>query len=346
MSLINQMLKDIDKRQGASPSMPPAHHDLQGVMKPSFPLRTVLLGTGLVAALVVAGFVVINGKRVSAPAPMPVVVAPVSAPAPLASMPAPVKTTEPVKPVVVAEVATASPPVKVNSLPTPPKAMPAEVVLAAPAKSTVDISATSPKAAPSGSVSRVLTAEQRAENLYRDAVELIKQGRMAEAQGLLKRALSEYALHHASRQLLARSLVESGQSEEAKTLLLDGLTIAPQRTELYIALAHVHLSNNDLDAAIKAMESGLPVASNNAEFHAFLAALLQRKGRHEEAIEHYVIALRKVPDAANWLLGLGISLQAQKDVSSATEAYQRAIELGLTPSLMQFAQERLRQLAK
>jgi len=163
-----------------------------------------------------------------------------------------------------------------------------------------------------GSITRVVSADQHAENMYRDAVALIQEGRM----------------------------------EDAQTLLLDGIKISPQRPEFFMALAHVHLTMNDVDAAIKTMEEGLPAAASHAEFHALFAALLQRTGRHDEAIAHYVIAIRLKPDSANWFLGLGISLQAKKDESSAVEAYQRAIELGLSPSLMQFTQERLRQLNK
>ncbi len=332
MSLVNQMLKDIDKRHAASSAMPASHHDLQGVMRSAFPWRTVLLGGGLVAALVMAGVLVLNGKRaVPMPTPvassLPVVVA--SAPVQMASFAAVSKSAEPPpsvqKPQPVAQVIAAVPPVMPTLKPTTTPAA---------------------NASPSGSVTRVLTAEQRAENLYTDAVERIRQGQNSDAQGVLKRALSEYPLHHASRQLWARSLLETGQLDEAKTVLRDGLTLAPQRLDFYMALAQVSLVDNDLEAAIKTMQSGLPVAADNAEFHALLATLLQRSGRHDEAIQHFVAALRKQPDSANVLLGLGISLQEKKDKASAAEAYQRAIELGLSPSLMQFAQDRLRQLIR
>ena len=53
MSLVNQMLKDIDKRHAASAATPAANHDLQGVMRSEFPWRGVLLGGGLVAAFAV-----------------------------------------------------------------------------------------------------------------------------------------------------------------------------------------------------------------------------------------------------------------------------------------------------
>lgn len=327
MSLVNQMLKDIDKRHAASSATPASHKDLQGVIRSAFPWHTVLLGGGLVAALVMAGVVVFKGKREPVPVSAPVAV---QLPIVVASVP-----------VQVASLAAVSRPAEQPKLVE--KAKPEE-----PIKVVVPVLKPTPtwieKPAPSGSVSRVLTAEQRAENLYRDAVERIRQGQTTDAQAVLKHALSEYALHHASRQLLSRSMLETGQVDEAKTVLRDGLTIAPQRLDFYMALAQVSLASNDLEGAIKVMESGLPVAADNAEFHALLATLLQRNSRHDEAIQHYVTALRKQPDSANWLLGLGISLQAKKDKASAIEAYQRAVELGLSPSLMQFAQDRLLQL--
>lgn len=373
MSLVNQMLKDIDKRHAASAATPAANHDLQGVMRSEFPWRGVLLGGGLVAVFAVVGVVVLNGKRAlepiaakpvvvlaSAPVQMASAVAPVvanapmqvSAPAPVVATPAPVVTTPtPVvttpAPVVSAPVQTASPVTspKAKVAEPPPKVTTPPPVVAAPVVATAAPAAA--QAVPkSGSVSRVLTAEQRAENLYRDAVEHIRQGRISQAQDVLKHALSDYPLHHPSRQLLARSLVEAGQVDEAQSLLREGLTLAPNRLDFYIGLAHASLSKNDVDSAIKVLESGLPVASGNPEFHAFLATVLQRSGRHDEAIQHYVIALRKTPDAANWLLGLAISLQEKKDKASAADAYQRAIDLGLPPSLLQFAQDRLRQLSK
>ncbi len=303
MSLINQMLKDIDQRQGASAGKPAANHDLRGVVQPHVATRTWWWGGGLLLALMAVAAAVLFKAPMPVPpvqqakstpvAVAPVAVAPVApvapvalvAPAPVASAPAPVavKLREPAPAVVTAKVAE---PVKAN----------------APATVAPELK---------GSVSRVLTADQRAQNMYSDAVALIQQGRL----------------------------------EEAQTLLLEGQKIAPQRTEFVMALAHVQLASNDVDAAIKALEGGLPGAANNAEFQGLLATLLQRVGRHEEAIDHYVSALRLKPDAANWLLGLGISLQAKKDDRSAAEAYQRAIALGLSPSLMQFAQDRLRQVS-
>ena len=41
-----------------------------------------------------------------------------------------------------------------------------------------------------------------------------------------------------------------------------------------------------------------------------LEVLLQRAGRHEDAVKHYLNALRTDPAMPAWLLGIGISLDA------------------------------------
>ncbi len=341
MSLINQMLKDIDKRHGAASSMSPSHHDLQGVVKSGLPARSVVWAGGLLVALGLAGVAVLKGQSTS-PA-VPVVLARVapSVPeevlVPSASLPSDTLVLAPLPPLPLALTERQPEQALVpGPLPAPP---PSAVPLPVAA-----IVAVSTKILQPGTVSRVLTAEQRAENLYQDAVEQIRQGRMAQAQALLQQSLSTYPLHHASRQLLAQSMSELRQVEAARSVLQEGLVLAPQEADLYMALAHVHLANNDVDGAIQAMQTGLPVAADNAAYQAYLATLLQRIGRHDEAVQHYVLALRKTPDAANWLLGLAISLQAIQDLGSAAQAYQRAMTLGLSPSLMQFSQDRLREL--
>ena len=85
-------------------------------------------------------------------------------------------------------------------------------------------------------------------------------------------------------------------------------------------------------------------AGDNAAYHALLATALQQQSRHAEAVQHYVTALRQQPDSSNWLVGLGVSLQAQGNTQGAAEAYQRALDLGLPASLSQFARDRLQQV--
>ncbi len=89
----------------------------------------------------------------------------------------------------------------------------------------------------------------------------------------------------------------------------------------------------------------MPAAQGNAEYHAFLAGALQRENRHREAVEQYQAALRRTPEQGVWLMGLGISLQAEKRDADALAAFQKAKSSGmLTPALMSFVQGRIQQL--
>ena len=63
-------------------------------------------------------------------------------------------------------------------------------------------------------------------------------------------------------------------------------------------------------------------AGNDSQYHGFLAALLQRAERHREAIEHYKIALNEGSGESSWLIGLGVSLQAEGRVQEARSLCQ------------------------
>jgi MSHA biogenesis protein MshN len=93
------------------------------------------------------------------------------------------------------------------------------------------------------------------------------------------------------------------------------------------------------------LRKGLDYAQGNADYVAFFAALLQRQGRHEEAIEQFQAALRVKPATGVWWLGLGISLQAANRAAEAQDAFRRARATNnLSPELAAFADQRLKQL--
>lgn len=166
-----------------------------------------------------------------------------------------------------------------------------------------------------------------------------------DAQDALRQSLGANSANHSARQLLAGLLVESGRNVEASTLLRDGLIMAPGHSGFSMALARLQMTGGSKDEALATLQSGLTTAGDEADYNAFYAALLQRTGRHEEAIKHYIIALRSDPVMPTWLIGVGVSLKQQRNMSDAAEAFQRAINTGqLTPEVEQFAREQLKQI--
>ena len=110
-------------------------------------------------------------------------------------------------------------------------------------------------------------------------------------------------------------------------------------------LARVQVANATKEEALVTLEQGLLNSGDNAEYHAFVAALMQNQGRHDEAAQHYITALRRDPSMPTWLIGAGISLQAKNQMSDAAEAFQRALDTGeLTAEVAQFASLQLKQM--
>ena len=188
-----------------------------------------------------------------------------------------------------------------------------------------------------------ISKEQQADFRYREALTLVAQGRNQEAQAALEEALHQDPKHLAARQALLGIFLPDKRYSQAEQILRDGLRLNHGVVPLATALASVQLERGDPAAALATIEEYAPQASNNAEFRGVHAALLQRLGRHAEAIIEFQAALKIQPKRANWLMGLGISLQAEKRNAEAEQAYTRA-RTGLTPELQAFVDQRLQQL--
>ena len=222
-----------------------------------------------------------------------------------------------------------------------PAPIPAARVTVAAAKPTAD-------AASKSEIEKQVrqpTGRELADHEYRKGAVLLQQGRLPEAQDAFRAALNSHPGHHGARQALVALLLESKMHAEAERALHDGLKFAPEQIGLAMTLARLQVDRGENGAAIATLQASLGYAQGSADYAAFLAALLQRQGRHEDAIEQFHIALRAKPNAGVWWLGMGVSLQAAHRGAEAQDAYRRAkASNNLNPELAAFADQRLRQL--
>jgi len=192
---------------------------------------------------------------------------------------------------------------------------------------------------------RQATARELSDNEYRKAAGNLHQGRLQDALEGFRAALNLYPAHHGARQALVALLVESKANAEAERALQEGVRLAPEQIGFAMTLARLQVDRGDGSGAVATLQGSLPHAQGSPDYAAFLAALLQRQGRHDHAIEQFQAALRVKPATGVWWLGLAISLQASNRTADAQEAYRRAKTTNnLNPELTAFADQRLRQL--
>lgn len=196
---------------------------------------------------------------------------------------------------------------------------------------------------------RLTSVRQRADNLYRRAVVLLRSGQQRQALAALEQALKLLPTHHESRRAIALLLAADGDMPSATELLEQGLSLAPEQSDLRRMLARLQLAQGQPALAYRTLIDDSPssVEDDDAETNALLAASLQRLGRHQEAVRHYLSSLRSNPTEPRWLIGTGISLQAQGLLADAAAAFERALDTGeLMPEQAQFARRSLQQIGQ
>jgi MSHA biogenesis protein MshN len=375
MSLINQMLMDLEKRRAPRPD---------GVLSQARALPTQLardprLRFALIAllalALAAAVFTWVTKHGITLPLPS-FLSTPAQAPTPPTpttkeATPPPLPTNAnapvpaPTAPAPTVEKALKDNPVVSESLLEPASRMSLELSTAtqeperavskpaAKAKSVAQptvIAKAKPAAEPLSTpgISKQVkqeTPQQQAEEEYRKAVVLLQQGQQVEAQEGFRRALQFDPNFTASRLALAGLLLQGRQMAEAERVLRKGLELDIRQPGFAMMLARIQLDKGDTQAALETLRRTLPYTTGNADYHAFMAALLLRDARYTDSVEHYRTALSLKP-AGVWYMGLGVSLQALQRLPEAHDAFQKAMESGeLNPELGAFVDQRLKQTA-
>jgi MSHA biogenesis protein MshN len=112
-----------------------------------------------------------------------------------------------------------------------------------------------------------------------------------------------------------------------------------------MSLARLMVERGDDAGALELLDKQGNTGRFGADHQALYAALLQRAGRHTDAVERYRLALGANPASAQNWAGLGISLRATGQPQAARESFQRALQTGgLDPALENFVRESLREL--
>jgi MSHA biogenesis protein MshN len=187
-------------------------------------------------------------------------------------------------------------------------------------------------------------ADDAAEARFRRAAALLNQGRISEAEEELAAALQADPSHVPARQAYVALLLEQQRVASALRLLREAVDANPGQPLFSLGLARVYAEQRDYPAALSVIEKSGRVGQG-PDFQVLKGAVLQRLGRHDEAVTAYEEALQKSSQPGSAWAGLGVSLEAVGRQGDAAQAYRRALGAGpLAPELRNYAEERIRAL--
>ena len=352
MSLINQVLKDLEQRReepvssvdGAILSVP-----RYAVARSGDSFLVYVFGAVLIILSLLVGFLVWDRQVQREPSAVASVA---EAPLQAAAAVVPVRPQEPVPEtarLAVSPVAV-SPAVVVQKKTPLPAASPKQ-----PQTSITTEVKSSPPVVPSeaetedgagrGSMQkqrRPLTQKQLAEQTFQQAYAALRKGQVAEGESFLRKLLAGSPGHIKAREMLAGLYIKAGRYVEAAQLLQQGVAIKPGHSMFRKLYARVLLEQNALDQAVTVLERRLPLISQDVDYYALLAALYQRQGRHKNAIAVYQNMLRQNAMVGIWWIGMGISLEKLGDSEAARQAYEKARSSGtLAAQMIQYTDNRL-----
>ncbi|MBI5463263.1 MAG: tetratricopeptide repeat protein [Gammaproteobacteria bacterium] len=187
--------------------------------------------------------------------------------------------------------------------------------------------ATSPVTSSMHKTPRALSPTEQAAQDYAQALDALRSGDTARAEERLRAALDKVPGHAQAAETLSAILLQQHRGREAEDVLAEAIAAAPQAPRLLVLHARILVesgADSDRDAEAVALLQ-TPTLSNDAEAQALLGALQQRRGNDAEAATAYRQALTRAPQRGTWWLGLAISLERSRQPAAALEAYRRAL---------------------
>lgn len=356
MSVINQVLQDLEKRHARNDEARTPATQIRAVG--SAPRASGRRLAVAVLVLIAVGAAVFLWRWWGQEKPVPAPLAPPPAPAkPVAALPTPAETPLPPAP----EKPLAATPAVAARAPAAPKPIEEPGAKAPAASRAAPIAAATPPKAKPGPAPKViaedpsptggngiekrerpLSAAERAEAQFRLGAQSMQQGRMRDAEASFLAAIAEEPGHIPSRQALLGIYLEAQRRDEAEVLLRDGLKASPRPPAWAMVLARLEAERGDIIGGINTMQNHLDVGRQNGDYLALFAALLQKQGRHADAVEQYQAAINLGQGKAVWLMGQGISLRELGKREEARAAFQRALDSGgLSADLKLFVERQI-----
>lgn len=300
MSLINQMLRDLEQRKQGQAAQPMA----LDVSPAQAPVASRRYWPWLLVAMALSIFYAWNDRHTSPASPQPVQAREL------------VPTLQPMVTAQVTPAATVTPqPTAMPHATTMSQPLATAKVVAKPheVKTTKPLATPRPLRSQSSSKSKVQALLQQAKG----NVSLMMR------KETLKEALLLDPDNLAIRDQLLQTLLKSGSASELDNFLQDSLRMYPRHLAFVTSQAQMQIQRKDFAAATATLER---VDSSEPAYLSLLAASYQQQKRHHNAAEIYQRLTQMQPERAENWLGLAVSADHLHQRQTAVQAYRQALE--------------------
>lgn len=356
MSVINKMLRDLDRRQAAAANPVPAQESRTGVARGTLIVNdsdragrrrgwqrpgVVMAATVMVLGAGAGGWWYLTQNQLAQHKVDQVRLAPTTAPAPANTTPVLVvapAAAPAIEPKEVVPVTVAAPvPALVDPAPVSQKA----VIVASPVAAKLPVvqsGAANPDMAskpPAAGTPRPVPERALSEPALNEKPITVASSVAAAATAVPPSPARQSPALEALAQ--AQSLWNSGSHERAIALVREALAAAERANlagtssgnnsvlaALARELARMELAEGRVSQALELLTRLEPVLSDVADVWALRGNAAQRLGRHPESAAAYLMALKLRPNEARWMLGAAVSLAAQGQTAAAAELAEKA----------------------
>ena len=350
MSLINQMLKDLDARRSPASQVEVAALEGMGLATPAhMKSNTVLLRTAVAVALILTGILLQLGYQTWSETIRPVTKPATGATAPVTLLPqtesaylAPVSVPDeiqvpPSRQTAHSDKTIVTPPPVARSEPEPaPVSAHTETrPIQTPVKEIAVVH-----------VRKTLTPLQQSKRAFSRAQKLLARGDLREAMHALRTVLELNAGYARARIQLATLYYRKNRTADARQLLAEGHLLDPSDADIATVYAQLQADAGDYQPALETLDEPLKQGTAGPDVYALAASLHYQLKQFGSAASRYREALSRQPGQGIWWMGLAVTLEHDQQPGQALVAYRTSAPLLQDTALQAFVTDRIATLSE
>ena len=186
------------------------------------------------------------------------------------------------------------------------------------------------------------SSEQRDRSAFKKAEELIRDKQSAAAEQVLVNETTSNPQAVRSGTALASLLISQRRFEEAQELLVHLLRENPDSIELVKTQARLFLVTIKPRKAMDLLMKFSPPMSAHTDYYELLGLSARQEQQYELSVQAYKGLLRYNASRGDWWVGMAIALDMQGEIKAARSAYRSALRSKkIAPTLRDYAQQRL-----